>query len=137
VRKAGADIVLSTQDSNWQEQVRRHTGGWGSDVVLDFVANKETLKASLEALAPAGRLVIMGYFPRGSVLETPTWVFSEERTVTGNRSAGRRDVTTALSLIRDGRIKALVHKTFPLEDAVLAHEAFEGRQIVGRGVLVP
>jgi len=137
VRKAGADIVLSTQDSNWQEHVRRHTDGWGSDVVLDFVAKKETLKSSLEALAPAGRLVVMGYFPRGSILETPTWVFSEERTVTGNRSAGRRDVTTALSLIRDGRIKALVDKTFPLEDAVLAHKAFEAKEITGRAVIVP
>jgi len=129
--------VLSTQDSNWQEHVRRHTDGWGSDVVLDFVAKKETLKSSLEALAPAGRLVVMGYFPRGSILETPTWVFSEERTVTGNRSAGRRDVTTALSLIRDGRIKALVDKTFPLEDAVLAHKAFEAKEITGRAVIVP
>ena len=79
----------------------------------------------------------MGYFPRGSILETPTWAFSEERTVTGNRSAGRRDVATALAMLRDGRIKALVHRTFRLEDAVLAHEAFEAREIVGRAVIVP
>jgi len=137
VRNAGADIVLSTQDAAWHEQMRRHTEGWGADVALDFVASKETLKSSIESLAPRGRLVIMGYFPRGSILETPTWVFSEERTVTGNRSAGRRDVATALSMIRDGRIKPLVHKTFSLEDVVLAHRAFEAREIIGRAVIVP
>ena len=70
--------------------------------MLDFVATRETLAASYNALAPAGRLVIMGYFPRGSVLETPTWIFTEEREVTGNRSAGRQDVAEAVSLIQNG-----------------------------------
>ena len=137
VREAGADVVLSTQDEDWAEQVRQHTDGWGADVVLDFVATRETLQASLTALAPAGRLVIMGYFPRGGVLETPTWVFTEERTVTGNRSAGRQDVADTVALIRDGRIKPVVSKVFPLKDAVLAHKAFEAGEIVGRAVLVP
>ena len=79
---------------------------------------------------------IMGYFPRGSVLETPTWVFSEEVEVTGNRSAGRQDVAEAISLIQNGRIKPVVGKVFPLQDAVKAHQAFEAGEIVGRAVLV-
>ncbi len=137
VKAAGADVIVSTDDPDWSEQVRRHTDGWGAEAALDFVANKETLKASLDALAPAGRLVIMGYFPRGSVLETPTWVFSEERTVTGNRSAGRRDIEDSIALVAARRIEPLIARVFPLRHAVAAHEAFEGRQIVGRGVLAP
>jgi D-arabinose 1-dehydrogenase-like Zn-dependent alcohol dehydrogenase len=137
VKAAGAAAIVSMERSDWSEAVRRHTDGWGAEVALDFVANRETLKASLDALAPAGRLVIMGYFPRGSVLETPTWVFSEERTVTGNRSAGRRDVEDSVALIAAGRIKPIVARVFPLREAVAAHEAFEARQFVGRAVLVP
>lgn len=136
VRESGADVVLSTKEHDWCEAVRHLTDGWGADVVLDFVATRETLRASLAALAPAGRLVIMGYFPRGGVLETPTWVFSEEVEVTGNRSAGRQDVAEALSLIQNGRIKPVVGKVFPLKDAVKAHKAFEAGEIVGRAVLV-
>lgn len=136
VLEAGADVVLSTKDADWCEQLHQHTGGWGADVVLDFVATRETLQASLGALAPAGRLVIMGYFPRGGVLETPTWIFTEERTVTGNRSAGRQDVADAVSLIQSGRIKPVVSRVFPLKDAALAHKAFEAGEIVGRAVLV-
>jgi D-arabinose 1-dehydrogenase-like Zn-dependent alcohol dehydrogenase len=134
---AGADMVLSTRQPDWREQVRAQTGGWGADVVLDFVATKDTLTESLGLLAPAGRLVIMGYFPRGAVMETPTWVFTEERTVTGNRSAGRQDVADAIALIRDGRIRPIVSRVFALKDAVAAHQAFEAREIVGRAVLVP
>jgi D-arabinose 1-dehydrogenase-like Zn-dependent alcohol dehydrogenase len=136
VTEAGADIVLSTQDADWCDRVRQNTDGWGADVVLDFVATRETLSASLGVLAPAGRLVIMGYFPRGGVLETPTWIFTDERSVTGNRSAGRQDVADAVALIQTGRIKPNVSRVFPLKDAVLAHKAFEGGEIVGRAVLV-
>lgn len=136
VLEAGADAVLTTKEHDLSEAVHQLTDGWGADVVLDFVATRQTLSASLAALAPAGRLVIMGYFPRGSVLETPTWVFSEEIEVTGNRSAGRQDVAEAISLIQNGRIKPVVGKVFPLQDAVKAHQAFEAGKIVGRAVLV-
>ncbi|MEE9240343.1 MAG: zinc-binding dehydrogenase [bacterium] len=136
VLEAGADIVFTTAERDLAEEANRLTDGWGADVVLDFVSTRETLAASLTALAPAGRLVIMGYFPRGGVLETPTWVFTEEVEVTGNRSAGRQDVAEAVSLIQNGRIKPVVGKVFPLKDAARAHEAFEAREIVGRAVLV-
>ncbi|MDB5863853.1 MAG: alcohol dehydrogenase [Betaproteobacteria bacterium] len=125
VKAAGADVIVSTEEPDWSEQVRRHTDGWGAQAALDFVANTQTLKGSLDALAPAGTLVIMGYFPRGSVLETPTWVFSEERTVTGNRSAGRRDIEDSIALVKAGRIEPLIARVFPLRDAAAAHQGFE------------
>src|SRR6185503_11767469 len=91
-RSVGAEHVVTTRDPRWHEAVRRLTDGAGVEVALDFVATHETLAASIAALGSGGRLVIMGYFPRGAVLETPTWPFSQEIVVTGNRSAGRPDV---------------------------------------------
>ncbi len=136
VLQAGADGLFSTQEQGIADGARRLTDGLGVDVVLDFVATRDTLKESLSALAPGGRLVIMGYFPRGGVLETPTWAFTEEVEVTGNRSAGRQDVAEAISLIQNGRIKPVIGKIFPLKEAARAHEEFEARKIVGRAVLV-
>lgn len=136
-RAAGVKDIVKTQDQRWHEAVRRFTEGEGVEVALDFVATRETLTASMAALASGGRLVIMGYFPRGSVLETPTWPFSQEIVVTGNRSAGREDVAQSVTLIQDGRIKPAVDKVFPLEDAAEAHRAFEAGEIVGRAVLTP
>jgi acryloyl-coenzyme A reductase len=133
----GADAVLSVEADDWRERVHERTDGWGADSVLDFVATRETLSASLSVLAPAGRLVIMGYFPRGGVLETPTWVFTEERTVTGNRSAGRQAVADSIALIAAGRIQPVIGRVYPLAEAIAAHRAFEAGEIVGRAVLVP
>lgn len=136
VRDAGADVVFSTSERNMIEAVHEVTDGLGADVVLDFVGQRETLQASIGALAPAGRLVIMGYFPKGGVLETPTWVFTEELTITGNRSAGRQDIADSVALILQGRMQPAVTRVFPLRDAALAHSAFEAGEIVGRAVLV-
>jgi acryloyl-coenzyme A reductase len=134
-KRAGAEMVLSAADGEPAPHVRRLTGGWGADVALDFVGARETLAACIAALAPGGRLVIMGYFPRGGVLETPTWAFTEEIEVTGNRSAGRQDIAQALALIESGRIEPLVARVFPLREAAAAHRAFEARELVGRAVL--
>jgi NADPH:quinone reductase-like Zn-dependent oxidoreductase len=137
VRAAGAGHIVSTRDPGWQEAILRLTDGSGVDVALDFVATRETLAPTIAALASAGRLVIMGYFPRGAVLETPTWPFSQEIVVTGNRSAGRPEVADTVALIADGCIKPLVSRVFPLEEVVRAHRAFEAGEITGRAVLVP
>jgi len=135
VVQSGADVVIDTHD-DFAKEVRRMNEDSGVDVVLDFVATRETLNTALSVLSPGGRLVIMGYFPRGGVLETPTWLFTEEIVVTGNRSAGRQDVADAVALIRDGRIKPVISKIFSLRDAAEAHRAFEAGEIVGRAVLV-
>jgi acryloyl-coenzyme A reductase len=135
-RDAGAEIVIASPTAELAREVRRLTGEGGVDAALDFVANKETLQASLACLASGGRLVIMGYFPRGSVLETPTWPFTEEIEVTGNRSAGRNDIAQTVALIEAGRIRPLVGNVFTLEQAVEAHRAFEAGELVGRAVLV-
>lgn len=134
-RAAGADAVVTAGQGSFDAEVRRLTDGCGADVVLDFVATRDTLRAAIAALAPGGRLVIMGYFPRGGVLETPTWPFSEEIEVTGNRSAGREDIVQALALIASGRIEPVIGARFPLREAVAAHKAFEAGEITGRAVL--
>ncbi len=136
VKDAGADLVLTTPTADLAAEIKRLNEGWGVDAVLDFVANRETLAASIAALAPSGRLVIMGYFPRGGVLETLTWPFTEEIEVTGNRSAGRQDIAQAVALIESGRITPAIGKTYRLEGAVETHRAFEAGEIVGRAVLV-
>ena len=39
-------------------------------------------------------------------------------------------------MIRQGRIKPLISRVFPLQEAAAAHRAFEAGEIVGRAVLV-
>ena len=74
-------------------------------------------------------------FSSGSVLETLTWPFTEEIEVTGNRSAGRLDIAQTIELIEAGRIVPVIGMTYRLEEAVVAHRAFEAGEIIGRAVI--
>lgn len=57
-RALGADAVV-TYAGAWSEEVRRHTGGAGADVVLQATGGAIGAE-SLRALAPRGRLVMFG-----------------------------------------------------------------------------
>jgi NADPH2:quinone reductase len=57
-RKAGADDVVRTE--GFLQQVKELTGGQGVDLVLDVVGG-ELFTDSLRALAPQGRLLVVGF----------------------------------------------------------------------------
>jgi len=59
VKQAGADEVIISKQSDIAKEVRRITEGRGVSVVFDGVG-KDTLRANLNSLAPAGYLVIYG-----------------------------------------------------------------------------
>ena len=55
----GADIVISHRDEDFVDRVRAATDGNGADVILDIMG-ASYLHRNLDALAPDGRLVIIG-----------------------------------------------------------------------------
>ena len=58
-REAGADEVIRYTQEDFQESVRRLTGGAGVRVVYDSVG-RDTFEKSLACLAPRGMLVLFG-----------------------------------------------------------------------------
>ena len=58
-RSAGADDVLLATD--FLDDVRALTGGRGVDLVLDVVGTGDLVLDSLRALAPEGRLLVVGF----------------------------------------------------------------------------
>ncbi len=55
----GADVVLPL-DGEWSAAVREATGGHGADVVVDPVGG-EAFDEAVRALAPEGRLLVLGF----------------------------------------------------------------------------
>jgi NADPH2:quinone reductase len=49
----------------------------------------------------------------------------------------REGIEKSFQLMRDGKLKLLIGKTFPLAQAAEAHRFMESRQSVGKLVLVP
>lgn len=138
----GADAIVDVRRGDLAGQIRTLTDGRGVDAVIDFVASRETLEASLASLARAGRLVIIGSRPRAvfgveaSFTVDPGRMLHDMLEIRGSRYVTLAEIQQTLELLRQRRIRAIVSRTFPLEGAEEAHELLRRNALVGRAALV-
>ena len=55
----------------------------------------------------------------------------------GSNGWARCDIETLLKLVQEGKLKVLVDKVFPLEDAREALRVIEDREVFGKIVVAP
>lgn len=137
----GADVTIDYHEEDFVAVVSEATGGHGADVILDNMGAKY-LDRNLDALAIQGRLVIIGMqggakaeldigkllTRRGAVIAT-----SLRARPTEEKSAICASVVQHVwPLVADGRIRPLVHSTFPLEQAADAHRLMESGAHTGK-----
>jgi propanol-preferring alcohol dehydrogenase len=133
-RKLGAVGTAHAGDEA-QTLVRDYTAGRGADVVIDIVGHEETLEQAAQMLRRAGRVVGLGYVA-GGFSRFPADVFVlQEKEFIGSRYAHRYEMERVLSLMAQGRIKAIIDDVLPLEEANEALERLERGEVVGRLVL--
>lgn len=145
-RSLGADIGVNYTQPGWVVQAREATDGAGPDIIYESAGGAVT-KASLEALAPLGELIVYGAlnvqdFQLG-VPELLGLIFKNQ-SVTGFALAPLltpQNVKTGLAELFDlaisGRLKVTIGGAFPLERTADAHRALETRRTIGKVVLVP
>lgn len=145
-RTLGADHAIDYKTRDFVEDVKRITGKRGVDVVLDMVGGSYIQK-NLSVLALEGRLVQIAFL-QSSIIETFNFMpmMLKRLTLTGStlrsRSlAQKAEVAAALRekiwpLLEAGKVKPVIHATFPLEDARQAHELMESSGHVGKIVLL-
>jgi putative PIG3 family NAD(P)H quinone oxidoreductase len=140
----GAVHAIDYKSQDFVEAVKRITGGAGVAVVLDMVGG-DYVPRNLKCLAEEGRHVSIAA-QRGASVEIAIWdVMRKRLTLTGStlraRSAEfkaaladelRREVWPHLE---SGRIRPVVHSTFPLADAAGAHRLMDSGEHVGKIVL--
>jgi len=140
----GADHAINYKTQDYAAEVKRLTDGRGVDVILDMVAG-EYVKRDIEAAADDGRIVILALLG-GSKGEVPFDPILRRRiTITGGTLRPRpiafkgqvaRDLKERIwPLIESGKIKPVIHATFPLEEASKAHALMESGVHIGKIVL--
>jgi NADPH2:quinone reductase len=140
----GAERAIPYREADFAEEVRRLTGGRGVDVILDMVGG-DYLKREISCLADDGRLVLIGLLG-GARGELPlAQVLMRRLTVTGSTLrprtvAYKAGIARALRervwpLIDAGKIRPVIHASFPLEQAAEAHRVMEAGQHIGKLVL--
>ncbi|AEV72578.1 putative NAD(P)H quinone oxidoreductase, PIG3 family [Mycolicibacterium rhodesiae NBB3] len=143
----GAEITIGYRDEDFVERVRTESGGAGADVILDIMG-ASYLDRNIDALAPDGRLVIIGMQggikgelniakllgKRAGVIATAL----RSRPVSGPGS--KADIVTEVvanvwPMIADGQVRPIIGAEFGIEQAGAAHELLESGEVSGKVVL--
>ena len=116
----------------------------GADVILDMVGGPY-LPRNIEALAPDGRLVQIAFLQGPKAELDLNAVMRKRLTVTGSTlrpqtvaqkariaDSLRRDVWP---LLAQGRVRPVMDREFPLEEAAQAHARLESNEVLGKIVL--
>jgi NADPH2:quinone reductase len=144
-RANGADHVIVYTREKFPERVREITGGAGVPVVYDSVG-KATWEGSLDSLRPFGLMVTFGNASgtvppfdvgvlgrKGSLYVTRPTVFG----YVARREDLERGAAELFEVLRSGKVKIEISRTFPLAAAADAHRALESRATTGSLVLLP
>jgi D-arabinose 1-dehydrogenase-like Zn-dependent alcohol dehydrogenase len=87
-------------------------------------------------------MVIIGSKPKSvygkdaSFVVNPQEFMRQAQEIHGSRYVNNEEIIRTLELVRHKRIKAVVSRTFPLEDAETVHELLRKNAIAGRAALV-
>lgn len=141
----GADIAINYTVEDFPESLRRQNEGKGADVILDVVGAKY-LSRNVDALADYGRLVVIG-LQGGAKGELDLGQLLRKRAAVVATALRPRPVhekgaimdavrDSVWPLLKDGRIRPLVARTFPLDQVQAAHEYFDSGDHVGKILLV-
>jgi len=130
----GADHVVSLAGRELRDEVRRLTRRRGVDIVMDHVG-APTLRDSMSCLDAGGRLVTCGATAGAEVAIDLRHVFFKNLSLLGSTMGGRGELEEALEHVREGRLRPVVDRVFPMEDLASAHRHLEDRRAVGKVVL--
>ncbi len=151
-KQVGADegIVYPTgelsreQQKAFSDQIKELTGGEGVDVIYDPVGG-DYAEPALRAIAWDGTYLVVG-FAAGPIpripLNLPLLKQCQISGVFYGAFAGRfpeanaKNTAELVGMMAEGRIKPLVTKTYPLEDAAQALTDMMNRKVTGSVVLV-
>ena len=140
----GAFRAIDYREQDFVAEVSAATGGQGVDVVLDMVGG-DYLQRNLDCLAEEGRHVSIAV-QRGATAELAIGKMMQKRLVlTGSTLRPRptaykamiaEDLATNVwPLVEEGRLKPVVHSTFPIAEAAAAHALMEAGGHVGKIIL--
>jgi NADPH:quinone reductase-like Zn-dependent oxidoreductase len=142
---AGADVVINYKEQDFEQEIQGIVGKQGLNVILDMVAGTYIAK-NIRLLGLEGRLVQIATL-EGS--KDPTFdllpIMMKRLTVTGSTLRPRSVVDKAAiasslrekvwPLLEVGKIKPVIHATFPIAEAPKAHALMETSQHIGKIML--
>jgi NADPH:quinone reductase-like Zn-dependent oxidoreductase len=133
-RELGADEVINYATQDFVAECKRLTNKRGVDAVIEHVGG-EVFTKSILATAWGGRVVTCGatsgFLPDFDLRQ----IFFRQVQVLGSTMGRKADLLRIVALLAEGKIRPVVDRVLPLQEARKAHEVLEARQAFGKVVL--
>jgi len=145
IGELGAKAINYLQ-GDWVADLRAMTDGRGADVILESIGGDVFRRSFTAALADFGHLIVYGL--SGGRLEKlhNREILGSNRTVSGYYLGSYfpnyvdRVVTASrrlVDMLNAGRVRIVIGKRFPLDEAPLAFDYMEQRKNIGKVIITP
>jgi NADPH:quinone reductase-like Zn-dependent oxidoreductase len=143
LKALGADEVINVKEvdfSKWavekygKPQRRSYDGG--VDVVINFTGG-DTWHPSLRCLKRGGKLLVCGATAGYDPKEDLRYVWSFELNIIGSNSFYDDDLQALMKLIAEGKMRPVIDKVLPLEEAREGLRLIQDREVIGKVVVAP
>lgn len=130
---AGAHEVIVSSERRFANELRVRLGRQ-ADLVLEVIG-APTLRESLHAVRPGGRVVVVGNVEGLDVLIPPAYLILKEISLIGTKSCTKAEMQKVLAMIAKGLVRPEVSEIVPLTEAAELHARMERNEASGRVVL--
>jgi NADPH:quinone reductase-like Zn-dependent oxidoreductase len=135
-RQLGADHTINYVEKDFLEEVKRLTQRRLVDVVFEHTG-ADTFEKSVACLPYGGRLVTCGATTGHEVKLDLRVLFYKRISLLGSTMGTKGDLFRLLQLVEEGRLRPVLDRTLPLQEAAQAHRLLKDRAQFGNIVLLP
>jgi alcohol dehydrogenase len=143
LKQFGADEVINVSETDFAKwavekygKPQRRSYDGGVDVVINFTGG-ETWHPSLRCLKRGGRLLVCGATAGYDPKEDLRYIWSFELNIIGSNSFYDDDLQALMRLIADGKMRPVIDKVLPLEQAREGLRLIQDREVIGKVVVAP
>jgi NADPH:quinone reductase-like Zn-dependent oxidoreductase len=143
LKELGSDEVVDYSKTDWSKwavekygKPQRRSYEGGVDVVVNFTGG-DTWVPSLRCIKRGGKLLVCGATAGYDPKEDLRYIWSFEIEVKGSNSFYDDDLAALMQLIQQKKIKPVVDKVLPLEQAAEGLRLIQDREIFGKVVVTP
>jgi len=142
LRALGADHVIDYSAEPFDKALRgllgkpRITGGGGVDLAVNFTGG-DTWIPTQKCVRLGGRIVTCGATAGFDVRIDVRYLWTYEHQIIGSDGWTIEDLAALLDDVAAGRLRPVIDKVFPLDQAAEAERLMEDREVFGKVLLRP
>ena len=134
LKELGADEVINYMNVDFVGEILKRTKKRGVDLVVEHVGG-DFLEKSIRCLTRGGRVVTVGGTKSYDCKVPVNYIFHKELQIIGSNSATKHNLEVMMPLLGGGKLKTVIDRVFPLQEAADAHRYLESGKQFGKVVL--